>query len=86
MYLSKGDFDFLKHFHDDVFNKKITVTFDGITTRSVPLAVFIEVEDYVHFLDMLARLSENREQTNRKCKEKVAKMRLVDKNYGRSKK
>ena len=86
MYLSKKDYDFLTHLHDDVFAKKIRVSFDGNTAREMPLAVFMDVEDYVYYINMMKRFNEERHRANEKTREIVAQRRKFDKNYARPKK
>ena len=86
MYLSKKDYDFLIHLHDDVFTKKIGVLLDGETERQFPLAALLDVEDYVYYINMLKRFTEERDRTNKNIREIIAKRRKFDKNYARTKK
>ena len=85
MYLSKKDFDFLIHLHDDAFTKKISVILDGETEKQFPLAAFLDVEDYVYYINMLKRLREERDKTNDRIRKYIAERRKVDKNYAREK-
>lgn len=88
MYLSKKDYDFLVHLHDDFFCMKVGVRLDGDNLEKeipVHVASFMEEDDYVYFINMLRRFKDERTRTNEKTRIIISKRRKDDKNYARPK-
>lgn len=96
MYLSKKDYDFLQHLHDNFLCKSITQANkelyaedslwneDGsFYSDEIRLAHYMSEEDYVYFVTMLIRLKYERDKYNNKQKVVMQEKRKINKNYGR---